>query len=69
MKRVHFYSESHNDVSLVCKLRSLCENSVVKCKDCDQYQLYHSHHYYHKNGYVEMKMRFSKKPNQNPEVQ
>ena len=62
MNHVHFYSEKDNDISLVCMLRSLCLKSVSKCKTegCQQYNLYHQFHYYHKSGYVDMRLRFSR---------
>ena len=68
---VHFYSEEHNDISLVSYLRNLCQESVKRCKnlDCNQYHLHHVTHFYHNSGYVEMKMRFSKEAAQNPEQQ
>lgn len=58
---VHFYLEKENDKSLICMLREIAFRSVTKCKnsDCQQFQLHHQHHFYHKDGYVEMKMRFS----------
>lgn len=75
MKRVRFYQEENNDkealndISLGKKLRSLCQKSIRKCKnqDCKVYEMYHMHHYYHQDGYVEQKMRLSKDVKQNPE--
>lgn len=64
---VHFYNEKENDISLISRLRELCPQSVTKCSACSQYQLYHTHHFFHKDGYVEMRMRFSRESNPNPE--
>lgn len=68
MKRVHFYSEEHNDLSLVCKLREFSKMSITKCAKCGQYHLYHVYNFYHKSGYVQMNMRFSKAVDQDPEA-
>lgn len=72
MKRVRFYQEDHrpdkkemNDISLGKKLRQLTQSSIKKCKnrDCLQHLMYHTYHFFHQSGYVEMKMRFSKNEN------
>ena len=76
MKRVRFYQEETgtdkealNYISLGKKLRSLCQKSIRKCKnqDCKVYEMFHTQHFYHQDGYVEMKMRLSKDGKQNPE--
>jgi hypothetical protein len=67
MKSVHFYSEKHNDISLISFIRNLCLNAATKCKnsECQQYNMHHIWNFYHKAGYVELKMRFMKKVNTN----
>ena len=43
--------------------------SIKKCEnhDCKVYRMYHTKHFYHKDGYVEMKMRLSKDENRHHE--
>jgi hypothetical protein len=67
-KTVKFYSEEKNDISLGRKLTELLETQGQKCNtgDCEQYKLYHTHHFYHGKGYVQMKMRLSSGVPQDP---
>jgi len=57
IKNVHLYTSS--DISLISHLRMICQRAAKKCTNqtCMQLFLNHTFHYFHQDGYIEMRTR------------
>ena len=53
---VHFY-DPKEDMSLGHKIKDYAKKAFTECNKCKELKIDHITCYYHKNGYVEMKLK------------